>query len=114
MIYGQFSVAGRRFNMNNLWDDPRGLTGSEVSFFSLSRELAKTHNISIFTIHSTKEPTVWEGCKVFDIDELPHRRHAHRTQAEAACSNFGAFCSPIFCLFITCWSNFCLSGLNIS
>ena len=76
--YGLWSVGARPFDLDRLWDDPRGLTGSEVSFFSFAREMAsRGHGVAIFTRHRTRTPRTWEGCNVFDIEELHETSTSH-------------------------------------
>lgn len=70
-VYGLWSVGARPFNLGGLWTDPRGLTGSEVSFFSIAREMsARGHRVNIFTRCTTRSRTQWDGCDVRDYDEL--------------------------------------------
>ena len=83
-IYGPWSVGQRPFNLDSLWTDPRGLTGSEVSFFSIAREMARRgHQVTIFTRHQSRLPRDWEGCSVLDVDSLSPESTA---SFDAACS----------------------------
>lgn len=48
-VYGPFAIGNRQIDFTNLWDSPRGLTGSELSCIAISREMAKMgHHVSFF------------------------------------------------------------------
>jgi len=48
-VYGPFTLAGRLIDFANLWDSPRGLTGSELSCICFAREMARMgHHVSLF------------------------------------------------------------------
>lgn len=52
LIYGAFGLVSEQngFDFGNLWDDPRGLTGSELSFVRIAQEMsARGHEVQIFT-----------------------------------------------------------------
>lgn len=67
MLYGAWGVGNRLFDFQKLWSDPRGLTGSEVSFFSMARGLVKLgHQVDIYTRQKSGVRT-WEGCNVYDV-----------------------------------------------
>lgn len=87
MVYGAWSVGSRPFNMSNLWDDPRGLTGSELSFFCMAREMRNLgHRISIFTRYHSMNQSSWEGCDIFNVDELTKVGKSRLTNLDAVCS----------------------------
>lgn len=70
LMYGPFSTGNRPFNLDNLYYDPRGLTGSELSFFSLARELAyRGHDITL-VCKSISKTTNWFGCNVLGLDQI--------------------------------------------
>lgn len=77
--YGPFCLGGssgsdtvRGFNFSNMWGDPRGLTGSEISFFRIAQEMSKLgHDVHIFTFgHDGPPPPSWEGVHVHPFKEL--------------------------------------------
>src|ERR1700727_927959 len=69
--YGAWSVGQRPFDFERVFEDPRGLTGSEVSFLSMAREMARRgHLVTIFTRYKSNSPSTWEGCTLLDIDVL--------------------------------------------
>jgi len=64
VLLGEFSVGARPLDFNNIWDSPRGLTGTDLSTVMISKELAKLgHEVYLFTIHKNSEAilTPWEG-----------------------------------------------------
>lgn len=77
-VYGPFCLGGseaaRRssgFDFSNIWSDSRGLTGSELSFFRISQELARRgHDVHLFTLGRGPLPSEWEGLSVHDFDTL--------------------------------------------
>ena len=72
-LYGWWSCGAKSFDFSNLYDDPQGLTGSELSCFEYARSMAaRGHEVSIYTvIRGTPDRYVWHGCTVRPIDELP-------------------------------------------
>lgn len=53
VILGDFSVGTRPLDFNNLWDNPRGLTGTDLAFIRVSEELQKLgHTVELFTVQS--------------------------------------------------------------
>lgn len=47
-VYGPFSIGQRPIDYSNLWDDPRGLTGSEVSCIQYARAMAaRGHDVTL-------------------------------------------------------------------
>lgn len=74
IILGKFSVGPRPldFNNYNIWKNPRGLTGTDLSTIMISIHLAKRgHEVHLFTIHadSNNKPKVWEGIQLYNLDE---------------------------------------------
>lgn len=85
--FGKFILANRLVSINNLWKDPRGLTGSEVSFFCYAHELKKRgHDVDIY-IESHERSGEWNGMKVRSFDEFMSQ---YRTDYDAVCS----WCEP--------------------
>jgi len=71
-IYGLWSTAQHRFDFDQLWDSPRGLTGSEVSCFSIAREMRnRGHDVTIFTGLKPNSAREWEGVKLADVESIP-------------------------------------------
>jgi glycosyltransferase involved in cell wall biosynthesis len=71
-IYGLWSSAQHRFDFDALWDSPRGLTGSEVSCFSIAREMVKRgHDVTIFTGLKPGSDKVWDGVKLVPVEDIP-------------------------------------------
>jgi glycosyltransferase involved in cell wall biosynthesis len=65
-IFGKMMLGGRDFDFANLYESPRGLTGSEVSCIRYATEMAKRgHDVSLF-VDSGKAPTVpsYQGVKL--------------------------------------------------
>jgi hypothetical protein len=56
------------FDFETLWDDPRGLTGSEVGILSTAREASRAgHDVTIFTMSTQVQ---WGGIHVRPFEEL--------------------------------------------
>lgn len=69
--YGLWCTGDRPFDIQNLWTDPRGLTGSELSFFCIAREMRRLgHEVTIFCRSKTRDVQDFDGCKVLDIGDL--------------------------------------------
>lgn len=48
-VYGAWSTNGRLFDADNLFDDPRGLTGSESSFYHYANQMSlRGHEVTIY------------------------------------------------------------------
>lgn len=73
-LYGTFSLGNppppeRLFDFTNLWDSPRGLTGSEHSCISYAVRMAERgHNVSIYTPQPSLAPQTFQGVKVLDLE----------------------------------------------
>lgn len=71
-IYGLWSTAQHRFDFDSIWDSPRGLTGSEVSCFSIAREMRRRgHDVTIFTGLKPGSTREWEGVKLAPVEDIP-------------------------------------------
>jgi glycosyltransferase involved in cell wall biosynthesis len=69
-IYGNFAIGDRYFDLNNLWNSARGLTGSEVSYFNFAREMSRRgHEVHLF-ITGPSVNMNWEGCQVHSLDSV--------------------------------------------
>jgi len=70
LVFGAWSLTFRgAFTFSNLWDDPRGLTGSEYGFVRIAEELQKLgHEVHLFTKAAESE---WQGMRVHPLEELP-------------------------------------------
>jgi len=68
-IFGSWSLSLRgSLDFESIWEDPRGLTGSELAVVRVSSELAKLgHEVHLFTVSSD---AVWEGVNIHSIDDL--------------------------------------------
>jgi len=71
LVFGAWSLTFRgEFTFVNLWDDPRGLTGSEYGFVRIAEELQKLgHEVDLFTKAAESE---WQGMRVHPLEELPN------------------------------------------
>ena len=66
VMLGDFSVGARPLDFNNIWDSPRGLTGTDLSTVMICKELKNLgHDISLFTVHTGEAFINWEGINVF-------------------------------------------------
>lgn len=85
LIYGSFCLGSEAngFNFDNLWDDPRGLTGSELSFIRIAQELsARGNEVHIFTIPKPGSDLRFGRVLVHSLDSL----RAHGGAWDALCS----------------------------
>lgn len=62
-IYGAFALPDGPVDFANIWDDPRGLTGSELSFACFAREMAKLGHECFIYMHGSKTLN-WENVLV--------------------------------------------------
>lgn len=71
ILLGNLSVGARPLNFSNIFTNPRGLTGTDLSFCMISRELVKLgHDVSMFTVHTDSNNLItWEGAKLYKIEE---------------------------------------------
>lgn len=74
VIYGSAGLVFRGdFTWSNLWDDPRGLTGSEFGMIRIAQELAKRHEVVLYT-QSAEEQTA-DGIEVRPLSALKDHEH---------------------------------------
>lgn len=60
VILGSFSIGSRPLDFSNLWDSPRGLTGTDLCFIRLQEELYKLgHEVHVF--HNVSEVKIDES-----------------------------------------------------
>jgi len=75
-IFAPEMVAGRPLDFRNLWDDPRGLTGSESSILVFARELVKRgHFVSLY-IEQPNAPD-FDGVALRDLSTLAANAHRY-------------------------------------
>ncbi len=68
-IYGPFTLGGRYFDFNRLWESPRGLTGSEVSCLRFAAEFVKRgHDVHLFV--QSPNAALWRGVVLHDLRDL--------------------------------------------
>lgn len=69
-VYGSWSCGSRPFDFSRIYDDPRGLTGSEISCFSFAKELAsRGHSVRMFAplVSCPPEGVYWRGVSVLPL-----------------------------------------------
>lgn len=82
-IYGPYCLKFRKFDFSNIWDDPRGLSGSELSYLRVALGMkAKGHDVHLYTLMEGKKFESWEGLKIHDFQEL----HSIKEPFDAAIS----------------------------
>lgn len=70
-IFGAYSIANRPLDFNNLFDDPRGLTGSDLGVVITAKEMAKRgHDVSLFTVYKNNKPDLWENVRLYNFDQI--------------------------------------------
>ncbi len=70
-IYGPHFLTYRRFDFQNVWDDPRGLTGSELSYLKVAKAMRSLgHEVHLYTLFDGAGPGVWEDLSVHPYEEL--------------------------------------------
>lgn len=64
-VFGSFCI-GKPFDFTRLYEDDRGLTGSEVSCFSYAEGMARRgHDVTIFTVTvNTPDGYAWNGVRI--------------------------------------------------
>lgn len=73
-IYGSFALPDGSVDFSRIWDDPRGLTGSELSFVCFARGMARRgHDVRIY-MHAA-EYCEWEGVRVSPLEPLASERN---------------------------------------
>lgn len=72
-LYGWWSCGDKSFDFSRLYEDPQGLTGSELSCFEYARSMAaRGHEVSIYAIiRGVPDRYRWHGCTIRPIDDLP-------------------------------------------
>src|SRR5271170_2212704 len=74
LILGEYSVGHRPLNFKsyNIWQGTRGLTGTDLTAVMTSIELAKKHDVSLFTVHEdpNDKPSKWEGVHLYTTNEI--------------------------------------------
>ena len=69
-ILGRYSVGSRPLNFNILWQDARGLTGTELGIVMNAQEMVKLgHDVSLFTVFAGEKPVEWNGVKLFTLEQ---------------------------------------------
>lgn len=62
VILGAFSIGTRPIDFNNIWSNPRGLTGTDLCLIELSKGLSKLgNNVHILTVFGGVKPDTFEG-----------------------------------------------------
>jgi len=72
-VCGLYCLGGEHngFDFNNLWDDPRGLTGSELSFIQFARGLSERgHDVSLFTVSKNGYNFKWNELEIRPLGDL--------------------------------------------
>lgn len=69
VILGRFCTEHNPIDFNNLYDNPRGLTGSDSIFVELGKEFAKRgYETHLFCFLKPNQPVQWENCFIHDVD----------------------------------------------
>lgn len=69
-VYDRFSLNKKKFHLDQLFDHPSGLTGSESSCFFYAIEMAKLgHQVSFYSIFD-KNYEIWNEIKTYHIDKI--------------------------------------------
>jgi len=93
-VYGPFCLGGSDtggnhvsgFSFSDVWGDPRGLTGSELSFFRIAQECrARGNEVHVYTFGRGPMPSSWEGLSLH-----PYSRFGPDVSSPSA---FEAVCS---------------------
>ena len=72
--FGKLLHAGRTLDFSRLWEDPRGLTGSEVACVCFAREMAKRgHSVTFFAPQPVVEGGNAEPFAVADLSSFGRR-----------------------------------------
>lgn len=67
LIYGPINLTFRgTMDFDAIWDDPRGLTGSELGCIRIAEELAKKHDVTIYT---ESNDTKWGDVSIRPTDK---------------------------------------------
>lgn len=69
VILGAFSIGTRPINLNNVWTNERGLTGTDLCLIRVCEELKKLGNdVYMFSVFS-EHPNEYKGIKVFQFEQ---------------------------------------------
>lgn len=76
-LYGPFGLGGENgFPFSDLWTNQRGLTGSELSFFRIAKEMSnRGHDVTLYTFSSGPVSDPWDGMRVKNL-------HSFRSEAD--------------------------------
>lgn len=67
-LYGSFSLGNRPFDFDNLYTDPRGLTGSELSCVEYAQAMARRGHDVTLIVGQEMLPREWNGITVCQLD----------------------------------------------
>jgi len=71
-ILGDMILSGRHFDFHNLWDDKRGMTGSELSVICYAREMARRGHDVAFFVSGPNAPS-YDGVTLHPLSTLEQR-----------------------------------------
>ena len=76
-LFGAKMMGPRPIDFANVWDSPRGLTGSEISWLMFAKEMKKRgHEVSLFGPDQAGTTKEWEGIPFNQPVELPDVTYA--------------------------------------
>lgn len=67
-LYGKFSIGPRPFNFDRIYDDPRGLTGSELSCLEYAKAMAARGHDVLFLVGQETHERELDGVKIQPLD----------------------------------------------
>jgi len=67
-LYGSFSLGARPFNFDNLYGDPRGLTGSELSCIEYAQAMKERGHEVLLVVGQEMAPRDWQGIQIRQLD----------------------------------------------
>lgn len=70
-IFGHFSVGQNPLDFNNIWNSPRGLSGSDLGIIRTMQEFVKMgHEVYFFSCYTNNiQPEIWDGIKLYRFEE---------------------------------------------
>lgn len=68
-LYGRFSLGSRPFDFDNLYESPRGLTGSELSCIEYALAMRDRGHEVALVVGQKMEPREWRGLNVFGMTD---------------------------------------------
>ncbi len=68
-LYGGFSLGNRPFDFDRLYDDPRGLTGSEISCVEHARSMSERGHDVMLLVGQPMAEREWRGIRVRQLDD---------------------------------------------